>query len=99
LDTSGSMREDGKIDQAKRALKHGLSCLKEGDRYALLNFATTVNAYGGGLTAATKANLAEAAKWIDALEATGGTAIDDALQAALALQTSDTSRSFTVVFF
>src|SRR5262249_13078078 len=36
---------------------------------------------------------------VDDLEATGGTAIHDALASALDLRTTDTGRSFTVVFF
>jgi Ca-activated chloride channel homolog len=40
-----------------------------------------------------------AQKWVDKLEATGGTAIHDALAAALALRSSEEGRSFTIVFF
>src|SRR5262249_45678228 len=40
-----------------------------------------------------------AKKWVRELQATGGTAIDAALQAALAMRSSDVSRPFTVVFF
>jgi Ca-activated chloride channel family protein len=36
---------------------------------------------------------------VDDLEANGGTAIDDALKAALALRPANTGRTFTVVFF
>src|SRR5262249_13590673 len=43
--------------------------------------------------------LAQARKWVDKLEATGGTAINDALGAALDFRSKDDSRSFTVVFF
>ena len=45
LDTSGSMRENGKLDQAKKALKYCLNSLDKNDRFALINFATTVNQY------------------------------------------------------
>src|SRR5262249_59678549 len=37
--------------------------------------------------------------WVDALEATGGTAINDALAAALDMRTTDPGRTFTIVFF
>ena len=43
--------------------------------------------------------LDHARRWIDALQATGGTAIDAALTAALDLRTADANRTFTVVFF
>jgi Ca-activated chloride channel family protein len=47
----------------------------------------------------TKEQVEAAKKWVDQLEATGGTAINDALLAAHELQSKDTSRTFTVVFF
>lgn len=97
LDTSGSMREDDKLDQAKKALKHGLHILGDKDRFAIMSFATTVNHYRPELVAATKDQLAEAAKWIDSLEPSGGTAISDALDAAFKMQSSDSSRTFTLV--
>jgi Ca-activated chloride channel family protein len=97
LDTSGSMREDGKLDQAKKALKWGLDSLKPGDRFNILNFATTVNRFQDSLVDAKDKDAGK--KWVDALEPTGGTAIDDALKEALTLQTSDRNRSFTIIFF
>jgi len=99
LDTSGSMREDGKLDQAKRALKHCLSGLTEKDRFALLNFATTVNRYGTGLVEMNKDQVEQAKQWVDRLEPTGGTAINDAMLQALELRSKDEGRNFTVVFF
>src|SRR5262249_2487679 len=62
-------------------------------------FATTVNKYHDGLQPATKENVEQARKWVNALEASGGTAINDALLSALAMRTSDTSRTFTIGFF
>jgi Ca-activated chloride channel family protein len=98
LDTSGSMRGP-KMDQAKRALKYCLDNLNDKDRFGLMNFATTVNTYRNGLTESSKEQVDQAKKWVDNLEATGGTAINDALLAALALRSSDASRTFTIVFF
>jgi Ca-activated chloride channel family protein len=98
LDTSGSMRGK-RMTQARNALKYCLANLGENDRFGLMNFATTVNKYNEDLLPATKANLEQARKWVDDLEATGGTAINDALLAALALRGGDTSRTFTIVFF
>jgi Ca-activated chloride channel family protein len=98
LDTSGSMRGE-KMEQARKALKYCLSNLGSKDRFALINFATTVNKYKDGLLDSDKDQIAQAKKWVDNLEATGGTAIDDALAAALALRTKDEGRSFTIVFF
>lgn len=97
LDTSGSMREDGKLEQAKKALKFGLDSLKPGDRFTVMNFATTVNSFSSTLM--NQSELAAAKKWVDALESTGGTAINEALLEALKLQTNDKQRNFTIIFF
>ncbi len=98
LDTSGSMR-GVKMEQAKKALKYCLNNLGPKDRFALMNFATTVNKYKDGLLDNTPDQLEQARKWVDHLEATGGTAINDALAAGQELRTKDESRTFTIVFF
>ncbi len=99
LDTSGSMRQGNRINQARNALKYCLNNLTPGDRFAVLNFATTVNRYADQLQTASKENVESARKWVENLEPTGGTAIDDALRSALEMRTDDTTRTFTVVFF
>ncbi len=99
LDTSGSMRENGKLDQAKKALNYCLNSLDKNDRFALINFATTVNRYKDGLVEADADRVGQARKWVDNLEATGGTAIYDALESALALRPADEGRTFLIVFF
>jgi Ca-activated chloride channel family protein len=98
LDTSGSMR-GVKMEQARKALKYCLENLGPKDRFALINFATTVNRYRGQLLDASPDQVGEAKKWVAKLEATGGTAINDAMAAALAYRTDDAGRSFTIVFF
>jgi Ca-activated chloride channel family protein len=98
LDTSGSMR-GVKMEQARKALKYCLDNLGPKDRFALLNFATTVNKYRGQLLDASTEQVNEAKKWVQKLEATGGTAINDAMAAALGYRSDDMGRSFTIVFF
>lgn len=98
LDTSGSMRGK-RMAQAQNALKYCLNQLTSQDRFVCLNFATTVNKHTDNLQSATKDNIEAARKWVDTLEATGGTAINDALAAALALRNSDPGRTFTIIFF
>lgn len=98
LDTSGSMRGK-RLTQAKAALKYCLSNLNTIDRFNLIHFATAVNTYQDRMLEATPDNLAEARKWVDNLEATGGTAINDALARAFDLNPGDMSRIFNVVFF
>jgi Ca-activated chloride channel family protein len=98
LDTSGSMRGK-RMTQARNALKYCLANLNPQDRFGLMNFATTVNKYTDQLQEASPNNLEAARRWVDALEATGGTAINDALAQALDMRTADPSRTSTVVFF
>jgi Ca-activated chloride channel family protein len=98
LDTSGSMRGP-KMEQARKALTYCLDNLGPQDRFGLLHFATTVNRYEDKLLEASAEQVARARKWVQELEATGGTAINDALASALELRSADAGRSFTVVFF
>src|SRR5262249_33045886 len=46
-----------------------------------------------------KDEVGAAKRWVDSLEAQGGTAINDALAAALELRASEPNRTFTIVFF
>jgi Ca-activated chloride channel family protein len=98
LDTSGSMK-GVKMGQARKALHHFLKNMNKQDRFALMNFSTTVTKYQDKLLEANPAELAKARAWVDDLEASGGTAIDKALSAALELRTKDEGRSFSVIFF
>jgi Ca-activated chloride channel family protein len=98
LDTSGSMAGE-KMEQAKKALKHLLANLGRADRFAVVSFSTTIGKYRENLVEASEEQVANARKWVDNLRPAGGTAINDALAAALALRSSDDSRTFTVIFF
>ncbi len=98
LDTSGSMAGI-KMEQAKKALKLCLDSLRTQDRFAVINFSTTVNKYRDGLVDANSEQLDHAKKWCDKLVARGGTAINAALLEALAMRSSDEGRSFNIVFF
>ncbi|MHB1425829.1 MAG: VIT domain-containing protein [Gemmataceae bacterium] len=98
LDTSGSMRGP-KMEQARKALKYCLENLGANDRFGLINFATTVNRYEDKLLAVNTEQIARAKKWVEELDATGGTAINDALASALEMRSKEEGRAFTVVFF
>ncbi|MBI2803552.1 MAG: VWA domain-containing protein [Planctomycetes bacterium] len=98
IDTSGSMRGK-RIEQARNALKYCLKNLNANDRFALINFASTVNKQTNNLQAATPGNLEAARKWVEDLEATGGTNIDQALKDALSMRPADKGRTFTMIFF
>src|SRR2546421_4465968 len=88
LDTSGSMA-GVKMEQARKALKYCLDNLNPHDRFAVLNFSTSVGQYRGRLVESNREQLDNAKAWVDRLQAAGGTAIDDALAAALALRADD----------
>ena len=97
VDTSGSMMHDKKMEQAKKALKHCLGSLTSDDRFALVSFASTVESYRNRLVPANKEHIKHAKGWVSDLFSGGGTALDRALKAALALRSGDAQRMFTVV--
>jgi Ca-activated chloride channel family protein len=99
VDTSGSMMHDKKMEQTKLALRHCLDGLTADDRFALISFATTVDRYRDQLVPANDEYLKRAKGWVSDLYAGGGTAIHQALSAALEMRTDDPDRMFTVVFF
>jgi len=84
IDTSGSMMEDKKIEQARRALAFCLKALGPEDRFGVVDFSTVARVFRPGLTAAAdKAALEEAVQYVQKLEARGGTNIEEALATAL----------------
>ncbi|MFP6669740.1 MAG: VIT and VWA domain-containing protein [Pirellulales bacterium] len=99
LDTSGSMRQDKKLEQAKKAVRHCLDGLSADDRFGLIGFATTVNRYREQLQAADEEKLKYAKGWVADQYAGGGTAIHEALTAALSMRSDKPGRMFTIVFF
>ena len=99
MDTSGSMRTGGKMQQAKDALKHCLGSLSSDDRFAVISFASTVNPYRDHLIEASKDHIANSIKWVDKQYSGGGTAIHSALMSALNMQSENAERVFTVAFF
>ena len=97
LDTSGSMAGK-KLAQAKKALQFCVENLNDGDRFEIIRFSTEVEPLFDKLVKATEQNRAKADEFIRALKPIGGTAIDDALQKALALRPGGSDRPFVVIF-
>lgn len=96
LDTSGSMTGD-KIQQAKAALRYCIERLGSDDRFEVMRFSSDVERLSSsGLIAASDANKRRALGFVDEFEAAGGTAIDEALRAAL--KTVAGERSALVLF-
>jgi Ca-activated chloride channel family protein len=100
LDTSGSMADGGKLDQAKRALSFCLQNLNRGDRFEVIRFATEAEPLFQKLAPAEKEQIDKALAFVKELRPIGGTAIDDALTAALApvASSGQPGRPYVVVF-
>ena len=97
LDTSGSMAGK-KLEQAKKALRFCVENLNDKDRFEIIRFSTEVEPLFEKLVVANEANREKADDFIKDLRPIGGTAIDDALQKALALRSDRDGRPFVVIF-
>jgi Ca-activated chloride channel family protein len=87
VDRSGSMKGE-KIDQAKGAARFCLRNLNRNDRFNIVTFATGVEEFDDGLTANTGNAVKRALRFVDSIEARGGTDINDALLGALEIEPS-----------
>jgi Ca-activated chloride channel family protein len=96
FDSSGSM-SGGKIEQARKALQYCIGRLNDADRFNVVRFSTDVETFKSALVEATPANREAAVKFVETMEARGGTAIHDALLTALATA-PDPQRPAFVVF-
>lgn len=97
LDTSGSMAGK-KLEQAKKALQFCVENLNDDDRFEIVRFSTEVEPLFDKLSPASKSNREKANDFIKDLKPIGSTAIDDALQKALALRPEKADRPFVVIF-
>ncbi len=79
LDTSGSMAEGKKLEQAKKALAFCLRNLNDGDRFEVVRFSTETEPLFGKLVAPSEANVERAESFVAGLKPIGGTAIEEAL--------------------
>jgi len=82
LDSSGSM-SGTKIRQAKEAARFILNHLGPRDEFSLVDFDDGVTAFSDALVPATAENIGRALKFVDGIEDSGGTNINDALLQAL----------------
>jgi Ca-activated chloride channel family protein len=82
LDSSGSM-SGSKIRQAKEAARFILNHLDRRDEFTLIDFDDGAIAFSEGLVPATEENVGRALKFVDGIEDSGGTNINDALLGAL----------------
>ncbi len=83
-DVSGSMGEQGKMEQARAALKKFIGTLTDRDRFNIVSFATEAAAWREAPVPATAEHREAASRHADGLRARGGTNVEEALKLALA---------------
>ncbi|MBI3553777.1 MAG: VWA domain-containing protein [Elusimicrobia bacterium] len=98
VDRSGSMEENGKIEQARKALAYCLKRLSAHDRFGIVDFATDTSAFEDHLVAGTTDNKARALRYVERIEAAGGTNIEGGLNEGLKLLHHEEGR-VPMVFF
>jgi Ca-activated chloride channel family protein len=82
LDSSGSM-SGKKIKQAKEAVRFIINHLDKKDRFSLVDFDDGVSLFSSELIPANHENIEKALRFVDEVEDSGGTNINDALLQAL----------------
>jgi Ca-activated chloride channel homolog len=97
MDTSGSMA-GRKLEQAKKALNFCIENLNDSDRFEIVRFSTEAEPLFQKLSDANRENRDKASEFVRTVKPIGGTAIADALEAALKLKPADKGRPFLVVF-
>jgi Ca-activated chloride channel family protein len=98
LDVSGSMRDEGKIDKAKRALTFGIRGLNAADRFNVIAFSGETRLMEEGLMRADAAGIRRGVSFVDGIRATGGTNINEALTTAFAQFPRESTRPKLLVF-
>lgn len=85
VDRSGSMEEGGKMGQARKALAYCLGQLGARDRFGIVDFATDFNSFEPRLVSATPQHKARGLRYVETIEASGGTNIEAGLSEGLKL--------------
>jgi Ca-activated chloride channel homolog len=83
VDTSGSMAENHKLDQARKALLFCLQNLNAKDRFNIVRFSTEAESLFNGLEKVSQVSRSKAEEYVKALKPIGGTALHEALMKAL----------------
>ncbi|MBL8024706.1 MAG: VWA domain-containing protein [Elusimicrobia bacterium] len=97
VDRSGSMNQNGKMEQAKGALEFCLKSLGPDDRFGLVTLATSVDVFREQLVSVADGK-EKALGFVRRIEAAGGTNIEEGLREALQLFKKGTGR-VPMVFF
>jgi Ca-activated chloride channel family protein len=92
LDTSGSMSGEP-IEASKTFMRHALQTLRPTDYFRILRFSNNSSEFATGPVSATPEAVAHGIRFVDALQAGGGTEIPNAIRSAFAVrQQPDTMR-------
>jgi len=96
LDVSGSMSGE-KLEQAKKALLYCINNLNQDDNFNIIRFSTEAYSLFKKIQIADKENKVQAKKFIDELQAIGGTNIEEAFELAFK-EYHNSNRPHFVVF-
>ncbi len=96
LDSSGSM-SGKKITQAKEAVRFIINHLETGDMFSLVDFDDGVDVFSARIVSADTENKEKALRFVDEIEDSGGTNINDALLRALKM-VEQTERPSYILF-
>ncbi len=97
LDRTGSM-SGKKIEQARKSLLFCLGHLRPEDKFDVITFNESPDVLTHALVPASAENLTKARHFVENIEASGGTNIDDALRAALDLVKDEPGNTKMIVF-
>lgn len=97
LDRTGSM-SGKKIEQARKSLLFCLGKLHPEDRFDVITFNESPDVLTRTLMPASAENVTKARHFVENIEASGGTNIDDALRAALDLVKDEPGKTKMIVF-
>lgn len=97
IDTSGSM-SGSSIDQAKQALQYGIEQLNPSDRFNIIDFNNEAKLFTRSFINANTANKQIADAYINHMQASGGTNMEDALSLALATKPQGKKRIQQIIF-
>ncbi len=84
IDRSGSMRGE-KFDQARRAIVKAIRQMRDGELFNIIDYASEISALAPRPVVKSDATVADAARYIEQLDAVGGTDVNAALMRALDL--------------
>lgn len=93
LDSSGSM-SGKKIVQAKEAARFVINHLDPGDMFSLIDFDDGVDFYSQEMVSASRENIEEALRFVENIEDSGGTNINEALSEGLEMFTKGDRPSY-----